>query len=118
MKWIKDNGQEIETNDLPDTIAHCESIGWERSESDNSDDEITEADIQAIAKQCYDAKRKYRKSINDDSLPIWSKADEAERTGATGFVKHVMENPNITSDGKEEQVLIKAAKTGLTELIK
>ncbi len=28
MKWIKDNGQEIETNDLEATIEHCKSIGW------------------------------------------------------------------------------------------
>jgi hypothetical protein len=28
MKWIKPNGQEIETNDRPETIEHCESIGW------------------------------------------------------------------------------------------
>jgi len=118
MKWIKDNGQEIETNNLPDTIAYCESIGWERSESDNTDDEITEADIQAIAKQCYDAKRKYLKSIDEDSLPIWSKADESERIGAVGFVKHVMENPDITPDGEQEKILVQAAKTGLSELIK
>lgn len=29
-KWIKPNSNEIETNDLPDTIAHCESLGWKR----------------------------------------------------------------------------------------
>lgn len=28
MKWIKDNGQEIETNDLPATIKYCKSLGW------------------------------------------------------------------------------------------
>jgi len=28
MKWIKENGQEIETNDLEATIKHCKSIGW------------------------------------------------------------------------------------------
>ena len=28
MKWIKDNDQEIETNDLPATIEKCESMGW------------------------------------------------------------------------------------------
>ena len=28
MKWIKDNGQEIETNDLPATIEYCKSLGW------------------------------------------------------------------------------------------
>jgi len=28
MIFIKDNGDEIETNDRPETIAHCKSIGW------------------------------------------------------------------------------------------
>jgi len=115
MKWIKDNGQEIETNDLPDTIAHCESIGWERLDAN---DDITQQDIEKIAKQCYDAKRKYNKSIDDDSLPIWSKADDVERDGAIEFVKHVMENPDIVSEVKKEQVLIQAAKAGLSELVK
>jgi len=32
MVWIKDNGQEIETNDLPATISHCESIGWKKAD--------------------------------------------------------------------------------------
>ena len=32
MKWIKDNGQEIETNDLEATIEHCESIGWKQAD--------------------------------------------------------------------------------------
>ena len=32
IKWIKPNGNEIETNDLPKTIAHCESIGWKRAQ--------------------------------------------------------------------------------------
>ena len=30
MKWLKDNGDAIETNDLPATVAHCESLGWEK----------------------------------------------------------------------------------------
>jgi len=28
--WTKPSGLEIETNDEPATIAHCESIGWQR----------------------------------------------------------------------------------------
>ncbi len=28
MKWTKPNGSEIETNDRPETIEHCESLGW------------------------------------------------------------------------------------------
>ena len=28
MFWIKDNGQEIEINDLPASIEHCKSLGW------------------------------------------------------------------------------------------
>ncbi len=28
MRWIKDNGDEIETNDRSETIEHCKSIGW------------------------------------------------------------------------------------------
>lgn len=30
MKWIKDNGNEIETNDRKETIEKCESLGWKR----------------------------------------------------------------------------------------
>jgi hypothetical protein len=28
MRWKKPSGLEIETNDHPDTIAYCESVGW------------------------------------------------------------------------------------------
>ena len=28
MKWIKDNGQEIETNDLKATIEGAVALGW------------------------------------------------------------------------------------------
>lgn len=28
MKWTKPNGTEIETNDLPETIAYGRSLGW------------------------------------------------------------------------------------------
>jgi len=31
MLWIKDNGQEIETNDLKATVEHCESLGWKKA---------------------------------------------------------------------------------------
>ncbi len=30
MKWSRPSGTEIETNDEPATIAHCESVGWKR----------------------------------------------------------------------------------------
>ncbi len=30
MKWIKQSGAEIETNDLPGTVEYCESLNWER----------------------------------------------------------------------------------------
>ena len=32
MKWIKENGTKIETNDLKATIAYCKSLGWEVTE--------------------------------------------------------------------------------------
>lgn len=28
MKWIKKNGNKIETNDLKETIEYCKSLGW------------------------------------------------------------------------------------------
>lgn len=28
MKWIKDNGDEIETNDLDATLKKCVEMGW------------------------------------------------------------------------------------------
>jgi hypothetical protein len=30
MIWVKPNGNEIETNDKPDTLAYCEKLGWKR----------------------------------------------------------------------------------------
>lgn len=47
MKWIKDNGQEIETNDRQETIDHCMSIGWTNADSnviEFNEIEITEKD--------------------------------------------------------------------------
>jgi len=32
IKWIKTNGNEIETNSEKATIKYCESLGWERDE--------------------------------------------------------------------------------------
>ncbi len=48
MHWIKPSGMEIETNDLPKTIAYCESLGWERvgSEEDaGGADEVAVEDL-------------------------------------------------------------------------
>ncbi len=28
--WVKQNKNEIKTNDLPATVAHCESLKWKR----------------------------------------------------------------------------------------
>ena len=28
MKWIKKNGNKIETNDLKETVEYCKSLGW------------------------------------------------------------------------------------------
>ena len=30
VEWIKPSGVVIETNDMPETIEYCESLGWER----------------------------------------------------------------------------------------
>ena len=38
IKWKKPNGNEIETNDLPDTVKHCESLGWKTSKSKKKSD--------------------------------------------------------------------------------
>ena len=34
MDWLKDNGQPITTNDRPQTIEYCDSIGWSRVNGD------------------------------------------------------------------------------------
>jgi len=124
MKWIKDNGDEIETNDLPATIAHCESLGWERVESGADDDEITAKDIDNIAKQCHDADRKQRKANDDDSLPTWGKAEKEYRDSIINRVKAVIENPDITPDTElpedqqaQQAAFIETAKAGLTDLV-
>ena len=30
MNWMRPSGNPLETNERPETIAHCESLGWER----------------------------------------------------------------------------------------
>ena len=30
IKWVKPNGNEIETNGEKATVAYCESLGWKR----------------------------------------------------------------------------------------
>lgn len=54
MKWLKDNGQEIETNDLPATVAHCKSLDWKQVK-DNPD--LTDEE-KAAKKEAAAAKRK------------------------------------------------------------
>ncbi len=34
MKWIKESGVEIETNELDATLKYCLSLGWKAVESD------------------------------------------------------------------------------------
>ena len=36
MLWIKDNGQEIELNELPATVEYAESLGWKLAKAENS----------------------------------------------------------------------------------
>ncbi len=107
MKWIKDNGDEIETNDLPATIAHCESIGWERDESDEGSDEITDADINNVAKAAYNATRK----ASEEDMPAWGKAGKEAKESIMAIVKAVMDDPDYESEGDEV-----AITTALKEL--
>ena len=30
MIWIKPSGMEVKTNDMPETIKYCESLGWKQ----------------------------------------------------------------------------------------
>lgn len=32
IKWVKGNGDEIETNNLPATVAKCKELGWDSAE--------------------------------------------------------------------------------------
>lgn len=47
IKWIKDNGQEIETNDRKETVDHCESIGWKRADDKQKRTRRTREQIEA-----------------------------------------------------------------------
>ena len=51
MKWLKDNGQEIETNDAPATVVHCESIGWKQVKKPQLTDEEKAAKKDAAAEK-------------------------------------------------------------------
>ena len=43
MIWIKDNGQEIEINDLPASIEHCKSLGWTPKDEVKKEEKVTPA---------------------------------------------------------------------------
>lgn len=32
IKWVKQNGSEIETNERKETVKYCESLGWKRKD--------------------------------------------------------------------------------------
>ena len=55
IKWIKPNGNEIETNGLPKTVAHCESLGWERADAEPSApktvDEMSAPELKELCKE-------------------------------------------------------------------
>lgn len=34
MKWTKPSGVEVETNDMPETIKYCRSLGWQEVSED------------------------------------------------------------------------------------
>ena len=33
MKWVKDNGTEIETRDTEEIVAYCKSLGWKEKKA-------------------------------------------------------------------------------------
>ena len=114
MKWRKDNGDEIETNDLPATVKHCESLGWEciDDETGSGNDEITDADIEEIAKACHDANRAYCKSNGDDSQPTWGKAQKWQKDSAMNGVRNILENPDAKPEDSHKSWLAEKEADG------
>jgi len=57
MKWIKPNGLKIETNDMDETIAYLESLGWEEegkkssSKSEQRRNKIQDSASGAVTKE-------------------------------------------------------------------
>lgn len=43
IKWIKPNGNEIETNDAPATVAAAKDLGWTREDEAESNDAAVDA---------------------------------------------------------------------------
>ena len=96
MLWIKESGQEIETNELEATIKAAKANGWKPKEKTVKAATKVEVDKNVLkaAKACHDANRKYCKSIGDDSQPAWTKAEEWQQQSAINGVIHVMKNPD------------------------
>lgn len=66
IKWIKPNGNEIETNDLPATVDYCESLGWKRNIRGES--RVDEAEPVA-------------ESAAGETSPAWAPGDEFRDQG-------------------------------------
>lgn len=43
MKWIKPSGVEIETNDMPETLAYCRSLGWQAADKTETTESSADA---------------------------------------------------------------------------
>lgn len=46
MEWVKPSGVEVKTNDMPETIKYCESLGWKEKKI-----EIKKEEVKKVAKK-------------------------------------------------------------------
>jgi hypothetical protein len=50
MKWIKDNGQEIELNELPATVEYAKSLEWKPAKAETIQSEAPKKKLGRPAK--------------------------------------------------------------------
>lgn len=89
-----------------DHPSKCSNVSRETDDNDgepgDEDGSISDEEIEAVAKACYNANRKYCQSIGDDSQPVWSKASKWQKDSVINGVKAVIDNPDQTPGQSHE----------------
>ena len=81
ITWDRPSGTQLETNDLPETIAYCESLGWKKaSDETKSIDKMKKDELIAYAQDEHEVELDAKLS-KADLLEAVKKLDAVEDTG-------------------------------------
>ncbi|WP_439392560.1 RyR domain-containing protein [Bradyrhizobium sp. PMVTL-01] len=74
--------------------------------------QVTQADVERIARVCHEVNRAYCQAIGDNSQLTWADAPDWQRQSAITGVKHTLANPNSGPESSHESWLEEKRRDG------